>query len=61
MTATDGVYWALALAIVIIAAAFTFLLVRMAGTVGRVNNILGDVGKEVPAAATALTASSPRR
>jgi uncharacterized protein YoxC len=54
MTAVDGVYWALALAIVIIAAALTWLLVRCAGTVGRVNLILGDVRREVPAASASV-------
>lgn len=54
MTAVDGVYWALALAIVIIAAALTFLIVRLAGTVGRANRILGDMGAEVPASAASV-------
>lgn len=54
MTAVDGVYWALALGIVIIAVALTWLIVRCAGTVGRVNRVMGDVGKEVPAAAASV-------
>jgi hypothetical protein len=54
MAAVDGVYWALALAIVIIAAALTWLIVRWAGTVGRVNQILADVRKEVPAASASV-------
>jgi uncharacterized protein YoxC len=54
MTAVDGVYWALALAIVIIAAALTWFIVRCAGTVGRVNQVIGDVRKEVPAGAESV-------
>lgn len=54
MTAVDGVYWALALAIVIIAAALTWLIVRCAGTIGRFNQILGDVRREVPAASASV-------
>jgi uncharacterized protein YoxC len=54
MTAVDGVYWALALAIVIIAAALTWLIVRCAGTVGRVNQVIADVRKEVPAASASV-------
>lgn len=54
MTAVDGVYWALALAIVIIAAALTWLIVRCSGTVGRFNQILGDVRREVPAASASV-------
>jgi len=54
MTAVDGVYWALALAIVIIAAALTWLIVRGAGTIGRFNQILGDVRREVPAASASV-------
>jgi len=54
MTAVDGVYWALALAIVIIAAALTWFIVRCAGTVGRFNRILGDVREEVPAASASV-------
>jgi uncharacterized protein YoxC len=54
MAAVDGVYWALALAIVLIAAALTWLVVRCAGTVGRVNQILGDVRKEVPATSASV-------
>lgn len=54
MAAVDGVYWALALAIVIIAAALTWLIVRWAGTVGRVNQILADVRKEVPATSASV-------
>lgn len=54
MTAIDGVYWALALAIVLIAAALTWLIVRCAGTVGRVNEVIGDVRREVPAASTSV-------
>lgn len=54
MTAVDGLYWALALAIVMIAAALTWLVVRSAGTVGRVNQVIGDVRKEVPAAAASV-------
>jgi len=49
MAAGDGTLWALAFAIVIIAAAITWLIVRLAGTVGRVNKILDDTGKEAPA------------
>lgn len=54
MTAVDGVYWALALAIVIIAAALTWLIVRCAGTVGRINGVIGDVRREVPAASASV-------
>jgi membrane-associated protease RseP (regulator of RpoE activity) len=54
MTAVDGVYWALALAIVIIAAALTWFIVRCAGTVGRLNQVIGDVRKEVPAGAESV-------
>jgi uncharacterized protein YoxC len=54
MTAVDGVYWALALAIVLIAAALTWFIVRCAGTVGRVNQVIADVRKEVPAASTSV-------
>ncbi len=54
MAAVDGVYWALALAIVLIAAALTWLIVRWAGTVGRVNQILADVRKEVPATSASV-------
>jgi uncharacterized protein YoxC len=54
MAAVDGVYWALALAIVLIAAALTWLIVRCAGTVGRVNQILADVRKEVPATSASV-------
>lgn len=54
MTAVDGVYWALALAIVIIAAALTWFIVRCAGTVGRFNQVMGDVRKEVPAGAESV-------
>ncbi len=54
MTAVDGVYWALALAIVLIAAALTWLIVRCAGTVGRVNQVIADVRKEVPAASASV-------
>ncbi|NIT35801.1 MAG: hypothetical protein GTN49_04770 [candidate division Zixibacteria bacterium] len=54
MAAVDGVYWALALAIVIIAAALTWLIVRWAGTVGRINQILTDVRKEVPATSASV-------
>ncbi len=54
MMAVDGVYWALALAIVIIAAALTWLIVRCAGTIGRFNQILGDVRREVPAASASV-------
>jgi uncharacterized protein YoxC len=54
MTAIDGVYWALALAIVLIAAALTWLIVRCAGTVGRVNQVIGDVRQEVPAASASV-------
>jgi hypothetical protein len=54
MTAVDGVYWALALAIVIIAAALTWFIVRCAGTVGRFNQLLGDVRREVPAASASV-------
>ncbi len=42
------------MAIVIIAAAFTWLVVRCAGTVGRVNRILADMRKEVPAASASV-------
>jgi hypothetical protein len=54
MTAVDGVYWALALAIVIIAAAVTWFIVRCAGTIGRFNRILSDVRQEVPAASASV-------
>ena len=54
MTAVDGVYWALALAIVLIAAALTWFIVRCAGTVGRVNQVIVDVRKEVPAASASV-------
>ncbi|MGD8719365.1 MAG: hypothetical protein PVH29_11160 [Candidatus Zixiibacteriota bacterium] len=54
MTAVDGVYWALALAIVLIAGALTWLIVRFAGTVGRLNQVIGDVRKEVPAGAESV-------
>ncbi len=54
MTAVEGVYWALALAIVIIAAALTWLIVRCAGTVGRINGVIGDVRREVPAASASV-------
>jgi hypothetical protein len=54
MTAVDGVYWALALAIVLIAAALTWFIVRCAGTVGRVNQVIADVRKEVPAASASV-------
>jgi uncharacterized protein YoxC len=54
MTAVDGVYWALALAIVLIAAALTWFIVRCAGTVGRLNQVISDVRKEVPAASTSV-------
>jgi hypothetical protein len=49
MTAGDGTLWALAFAIVVITAAITWLLIRCAGTVGRVNKILDDTSKEAPA------------
>ena len=49
MTAHDGTVWALAFAIVAVAAAFTWLLIRSAGTVGRVNKILDQTATEVPA------------
>lgn len=54
MTAVEGVYWALALAIVIIAVALTWLIVRCAGTVGRINGVIGDVRREVPAASASV-------
>lgn len=54
MTAVDGVYWALALAIVIIAAALTWFIVRCAGTVGRINQVIADVRKEVPASSASV-------
>jgi hypothetical protein len=54
MTAVDGVYWALALAIVLIAAALTWFIVRCAGTVGRVNQVIADVRKEVPASSASV-------
>jgi hypothetical protein len=54
MTSLDGVYWALAVATLIIAAGLTWLLVRMAGTVGRVNRVIADAAKEVPAAAAGV-------
>ncbi|HUV87098.1 MAG TPA: hypothetical protein VMX79_08300 [bacterium] len=54
MTAVDGVYWALALAIVLIAAALTWFIVRCAGTVGRITQVIADVRKEVPAASASV-------
>ncbi len=54
MTAIDGVYWALALAIVIIAAALTWFVIRCAATVARVNRIIRDAGDEVPATAASV-------
>lgn len=49
MKAGDGTLWALAFAIVVIAGAITWLLIRLSGTVGRVNKILDDTHKETPA------------
>jgi hypothetical protein len=54
MTAVEGVYWALALAIVIIGAALTWFIVRCAGTVGRINQVIGDARREVPAASASV-------
>lgn len=49
MTSVDGVYWALAAAILLIAGGLTLLIVRLAGSVGRVNRLLDAVQKETPA------------
>lgn len=54
MAASEGVLWALTLVIVLLGGAATWLVLRCAGTVGRVNKILGDVGKEVPPAAASV-------
>jgi len=54
MTAVDAVYWALALAIILVAAALAWLIVRCAGTVGRINQVIADVRKEVPAASASV-------
>ena len=56
MTATDATFWALALGIIVVAAGFGFVLLRLAGTLGRVNRILEETSREVPA-----TLASARR
>ncbi len=49
MTATDATFWALAAAILAIAGGIAFLLIRLGGTVGRVNKILDETSREIPA------------
>jgi hypothetical protein len=56
MTATDATFWALAAAILAIAGGITFFLLRLGGTVGRVNRILDETSREIPA-----TVASARR